>query len=150
MSENIRSIYPCVILPSLWPKREKQLGRKELLPLWQSFGEFLKILKYFKIPTLGEAPDQRAPTETSLSLILAPKLSWQSNGVKDTRWPGHLIPLLLCDLTYHFSQDQIPILPYHSQPHILQSTFFQILLHHFLWFGDVGVSSYSSVYTSIF
>ena len=41
MSENIRSIYPCVILPSLWPKREKQLGRKELLPLWQSFGEFL-------------------------------------------------------------------------------------------------------------
>ena len=68
---------------------------------------------------LEEAPDQRAPTETSLSLILAPKLPWQSNGVKDTRWPGHLTPLLLCDLTYHLSQDQVPILPYHSQPHIL-------------------------------
>ena len=70
-----------------------------------------------------EAPDQRAPTETSLSRILAPKLPWQSNGVKDTRWPGHLIPLLLCDLTYHLSQDQVPILPYHSQPHITNPPF---------------------------
>ena len=50
-----------------------------------------------------EVPDPNAPTKTSLSLILAAKLPGNPL-VSDTRWPAHLFPLFVCDLTHHLAK----------------------------------------------
>ena len=52
---------------------------------------------------LEEAPDQRAPTKYHWAWF------WLQNRpgnpiVSDTRWLGLLIPLFLCDLTYHLAK----------------------------------------------